>query len=62
MSVDRLEAEDLPVHKILLSNEILIVEGLNLKNAPEGPAEIFIAPLKISDIDGAPCRVFMKKI
>lgn len=57
ISVDKYENEDLPVHKSLLSNEVLIVEGLELNNAPIGRCEIFIMPLNIPNMDGLPARV-----
>jgi len=57
ISVDKYEAEDLPVHKSLLSNGVLIVEGLELNNAPTGRCEIYIMPLKINNMDGLPARV-----
>lgn len=60
ISVDRYDAEDLPVHKTLLSNEVLIVEGLELENVPIGRCEIFIMPLNIPDMDGLPARVVAK--
>jgi arylformamidase len=60
ISVDKYDAEDLPVHKSLLSNEVLIVEGLELNNAPIGRCEIYIMPLNISNMDGLPVRVVAK--
>jgi len=60
ISVDKYEDEDLNAHNTLLSKEILIVEGLELKTTPEGRYEIFIVPLNIPDMDGLPARVFAK--
>jgi arylformamidase len=60
LSVDNYELENLPVHNSLLANDVLIVEGLELANAPVGRCEIFIAPLKINAIDGTPARVFAR--
>jgi arylformamidase len=56
-SVDRYEAEDLPVHKLLLSNDILIVEGLELNHVPAGRYKIYIMPINIAAMDGLPARV-----
>jgi kynurenine formamidase len=36
------------------------VEGLELKNIPEGRYDIFVVPLNIPDMDGLPARVFAK--
>jgi arylformamidase len=57
ISIDSFAKVDLPVHNLLLSNNILIVEGLCLENAPIGRSQIFILPLKIPHMDGLPARV-----
>ena len=52
-------ANDSPVHKILLKNNIFILEYLcNLDKIKEKLVNIIIAPLKIKYGDGAPCRVW----
>lgn len=61
ISVDKYEDEDLSAHNKLLTKEILIVEGLELKAIPEGRYDIFIVPLHIPLMDGLPARVFAKK-
>ena len=62
ISVDKYEAEDLPIHKSLLSKDILIVEGLELNNSPIGRCKIYIMPLKSQEMDGLPVRVIAKVI
>jgi arylformamidase len=57
ISVDSYEAEGLPVHHALLSRDILIVEGLELKEVPTGRYKIYIMPNSIPDMDGLPVRV-----
>lgn len=57
ISVNRYDDENLTVHNLLLSKEVLIVEGLELDQIPEGRYEIFIMPLKTADMDGQPARV-----
>lgn len=61
ISIDSPHAEDLPVHHYLLSRNVLIVEGLKLEGMRAGRGEMIIAPLNISNIDGAPARVLMRK-
>lgn len=47
-----------PIHKALLSNEILIVENIdNLKSIYNVNINIFVLPMKFNNLDGAPCRV-----
>jgi arylformamidase len=60
LSPDQYEAEDLPVHKILLSHDILIVEGLNLYGINPCRCKLFILPLNIPEMDGLPARVLMQ--
>jgi len=60
ISVDRYDDEDLTVHNTLLSREVLIVEGLDLSEIPEGRYEIFIMPLKIPNMDGLPARIWAR--
>lgn len=61
LSVDKYEAEELPVHNVLLSNNILIVENLELKNVEPGQCTLSVMPLKIPQMDGLPVRVSMTR-
>jgi arylformamidase len=61
LSVDSSSSPDLPVHKLLLKNGILIVENLDLRQAASGRYKIFICPLKVENMDGLPARVIMEK-
>jgi len=60
ISVDHCNDENLTTHNILLSKDVLIVEGLELNHIPEGRYEIFIIPLNIPFMDGLPTRVIAK--
>lgn len=62
LSVDAFGSTNLPVHKTLLSKDVLIVGGLELKGAPEGRCMIYIMPIKIDCMDGLPARVIAKKV
>ncbi len=57
MSVDR--AGESSVHRILLENDIPIVESLALDNVPAGDYFFFCFPIKIESSDGAPVRAFL---
>lgn len=48
-----------PVHKMLLSNGIVIVEGLDLSEIKEGAYDIVCLPLKVVGADGSPARVVL---
>ena len=47
------------VHKILLSRDIALLEGVVLKNVPEGAYFLGAAPLNLGGADGAPCRAYL---
>ncbi len=48
-----------PTHKTLMSNGIIIMEGLRLKEVEAGDYFMVAAPLKIVGTDGAPARVLL---
>lgn len=50
---------DYGTHRTLLNANILIVEGLRLKDVPAGNYFMVIAPLKLTGIDAAPARAFL---
>ena len=58
ISVDPVDSQELPIHKILLSSGLLIIENLtNLSQLPRDRTVDFIAlPLKIKEADGSPIR------
>jgi arylformamidase len=47
------------VHKILLSKNIVLLEGIVLDNAIEGRYFLNCAPLNIEGIEGSPCRAVL---
>ncbi len=50
---------DRPVHHILLGQNIIIIEGLNFTNVPEGEYALVCLPLKILENDAAPARAIL---
>jgi arylformamidase len=60
LSIDRFGAEDFPVHKILLGNQVILVESLNLAEIDEGSYEMSCLPLKLTGLDAAPARVILR--
>lgn len=53
----RPEGFDFPVHKILLGNDVLIMEHLFLEEVAGERVELFVGALKVAGGDGAPARV-----
>ena len=58
-SVDSLSSESLPAHHTLLSNNVNIVECLDLKSVEAGTYFFLCMPLKIEGCDGAPARALL---
>jgi len=50
-----------PTHKILLSNNIIILEGLRLKSVEENEYELYCLPLKIKNVEASPVRAILFK-
>ncbi len=49
----------MPVHLELLGKDVVLLEGLVLKEVPDGEYFLFAAPLKLEGCDGAPCRAVL---
>lgn len=49
------------VHLILLGADVVLLEGIVLKNVDEGSYFLNAAPLNLGGCDGAPCRAFLIK-
>lgn len=60
LSVDRYGDETYPAHKTLLSNGILILEGLRLAGISAGGYTLYAFPLRISGGDGSPVRAVLE--
>ena len=50
-----------PTHKILLSNDILIIEGLRFQDVPEGTYTLYCLPLKLDHVEAALARAILVK-
>jgi arylformamidase len=53
--------EDAPmeVHTILLGADVILLEGVRLKDVSEGVYLLNAAPLNLSGADGSPCRAVL---
>ena len=53
--------EDAPmqVHLILLSREVVLLEGIRLSDVPTGVYLLSAAPISLAGSDGAPCRAIL---
>jgi arylformamidase len=59
-SMDHAESKELPGHHALLDAGIAILEGLDLRAAPDGVYELAALPLKIAGGDGSPVRAVLR--
>lgn len=64
LSIEASDAPGHPVHVTLLENEIVILEGVDLRKVEPGDYELICLPLKYDGGkgDGAPARTFLRKI
>jgi arylformamidase len=53
------EKEGYPTHKTLLGANVVIIEGLDLKDVPPGEYDLACGAIKFEGGDGAPARVFL---
>lgn len=60
LGIERAQANN-PTHKILLSNNIIILEGLRLKEIKEDEYEMYCLPLKIDNVEASPVRAILIK-
>lgn len=61
LSIEKSGSPGHPVHITLLEKEVVILEGVDLREVPPGDYEIVCAPLKYDggNGDGAPARTFL---
>ncbi|MGQ0537093.1 MAG: cyclase family protein [Methanobacteriota archaeon] len=52
--------ESADVHRGLLSAGVVVLEGLDLSEAPPGSYDLIALPLRLHDGDGAPARAFVR--
>jgi len=63
LSVERFGSTDFATHITLLENEVVIIEGLDLRSVPAGEYELICLPLKYTGGagDGAPARTILRQ-
>jgi len=64
LSIEKFHSGHHRTHLTLLSNGVVIVEGLNLSEVPAGDYELICLPLRIAEGagDGAPARVVLRSL
>lgn len=64
LSVEQFQSTKFETHHVLLSNAVVILEGLDLRGVPRGRYELICLPLKLEggSGDGAPARVVLRTL
>ncbi|MBA2341089.1 MAG: cyclase family protein [Pyrinomonadaceae bacterium] len=64
LSIEEFHSATHDTHKILLSNEVVIIEALDLSAVPVGDYELICLPIKIAEGsgDGAPARTILREL
>ncbi len=61
-SVDLFDSKDLPAHQRFLKHDMAILEGLVLKDVPEGMYELIALPLRLVGFDASPVRAILRTL
>lgn len=61
LGIEKKGSPNHPVHKMLLSSGVVIVEGLDLSEVQEGKYNLVCLPLRVVGVDGSPARVLLIK-
>jgi len=61
-SIDPEDAEDLPVHRALLSRRVALLEGLRLAHVEPGDYGLVAVPLAFETLDASPVRAVLIRV
>jgi arylformamidase len=61
LSIDAFTSVDHATHFVLLSESVVVLEGLDLSDVPAGDYQLVALPLKLDGADGAPVRAILIK-
>jgi arylformamidase len=59
-SVDLFDSKDLPAHRAFLERDMAILEGLVLREVPDGVYELIALPLRLVGFDATPVRAILR--
>ena len=61
-SIDLFHSKDLPAHHACLRHDMAILEGVVLRDVPEGLYELIALPLRLVGFDGSPVRAVLRDL
>ena len=59
LTIESLDTTDFSVHKLLLKNNVIVLEGINLKDITPGNYKLIAPPLKITGAEASPVRALL---
>jgi arylformamidase len=59
-SIELFDSKDLPSHQAVLRHDMAVLEGLVLRDVPEGVYELIALPLKLVGFDASPVRAVLR--
>ncbi|HET6714311.1 MAG TPA: cyclase family protein [Actinomycetota bacterium] len=61
LGIEARGSEGHPTHVTLLSNDVVILEGLDLGDVEQGEYDLVVMPLRLVDGDGGPARAALRR-
>ena len=61
-SVDLIDSKDLPAHGRFLAHDMVILEGIVLRDVPDGVYELIALPLPLVGFDASPVRAVLRTL
>ncbi len=59
ITIEKYDDNDFPAHRKILGNNILVLEGINLKEVPPGEYTLMCLPLRIKGGEASPVRAIL---
>ncbi len=59
LTIESIDTQEFNVHKLLLENNVIVLEGINLKEIPPGNYKMIALPLKIKGAEASPVRALL---
>lgn len=61
LTIENIDTTDFTVHKLLLNNDVIILEGIDLKEVEPGNYKLIAPPLKLTGAEASPVRALLYK-
>lgn len=61
-SVDPFDSKNLPAHQMLYHHKMANLEGIILREVPDGVYELIALPLRLANFDASPVRAVLRRV